>query len=84
MCAREMLSALVLVVTCVKLANSDVKLETCTPSHQVTALELFSKHSCQPRQEVVQLELPSDLNIVQVRLTHAPESVHFLAGKFGS
>merc|ERR1719341_1174066 len=65
-----MISVTLVLVLSVKLANSDIKLETCSSSHQVTALDLFSRHSCQPRQEIVQLEVPSDMNIVQVIPSH--------------
>ena len=83
MCGQTMMSVvLVVLVLSVKLANSDIKLETCSSSHQVTALDLFSRHSCQPRQEIVQLEVPSDMNIVQVCYILAPSGQ--LAGKVTS
>ena len=66
MCGQEMMSVALLVFTCVNLVNSDIELKTCSSQHQVTALEMFTKHSCQPRQVIVQLEVPSDMNIVQV------------------
>ena len=72
MCGQTMMSVTLVLVLSVKLANSDIKLETCSSSHQVTALDLFSRHSCQPRQEIVQLEVPSDMNIVQVCNNFAP------------
>ena len=72
MCGQTMMSVTLVLVLSVKLANSDIKLETCSSSHQVTALDLFSRHSCQPRQEIVQLEVPSDMNIVQVCYIFAP------------
>ena len=81
MCGQGMMSvALLLVLTSAKLVNSDFKLETCSSHHQVTALDIFSKHSCQPRQEIVQLEVPSDMNIVQVRYIFAPSGLIIIGG----
>ena len=38
----------------------------CSNMHQRTAFEVHSRHRCNTREEVVELELPSDSGVIQV------------------
>ena len=38
----------------------------CSSNHQQTAIELHTQHRCNTREELVELELPSDGSVIQV------------------
>ena len=38
----------------------------CSNKHQQTAFEVHNQHRCNPREELVRLEVPSDGSVIQV------------------
>ena len=38
----------------------------CSSNHQQRAIELHTQHRCNTREELVELELPSDGSVIQV------------------
>ena len=58
---------LFLIIVKLTFVNSDDKLGVCSSSHQISALDVQKAHGCEPRHELIQIEIPPNSNIIQVQ-----------------
>merc|ERR1719419_1017572 len=61
---------LFLVIVKLTFVNSDEKLGVCSSSHQISALDVQKAHGCEPRHELIQIEIPPQSSIIQMIPSH--------------